>query len=98
MNPLDSELKTLIKWARKAPLLPPPPMPLGFAARIAARQDRTPPIDMLAIWQKAIWGSAGAAIIVIVLGLVVLSAEKLRTKSAYDFSPAYQVVATTIIP
>ncbi len=73
-------------------------MPSGFAARTLARWNGAPSVNMFAIWQKAIWGSAWAATAVILLGLVVLTAQRLRPQTPYDFSPAYQVVATDFVP
>jgi hypothetical protein len=73
-------------------------MPRGFSGRTVARWSDVPSINMFAIWQKAIWGSAWAAAAVILSGLVVITAEHLRAQSPYDFSPAVQAVAADFVP
>lgn len=98
MTPLTPELKRLMRWARHAPETLPPAIPLGFSMRVTARWGKVPSINTFALWQEAIWGSAWAAAVVILLGIALLTAERLRTNSLYDFSPAYQVVSTELVP
>lgn len=98
MNRLRPELRTLMKWAREAPAVPPAAIPTGFPARVAAHWGGYSSPNMFAIWQKAIWGCAGAAAAVIFLGLLALKADKFPSKTPYDFSPAYQVVDMDFVP
>jgi hypothetical protein len=87
-----------MRWARHAPEALPPAIPSGFSARVTARWGKVPSINNFALWQKAIWGSAWAAAVVILLGIVLLTAQRLRTNSVYGFSPAYQVVSMELVP
>jgi hypothetical protein len=98
MNRLSPELEKLITWARRAPQVPPAAAPMGFAARVAANWGAPSPLNLFAIWQKAIWGSAWAAAAVIVLGIALLTAQKLEANSTYDVTPAFQVVSTELVP
>lgn len=98
MNRLPPELSRLLAWAQQAPKIAPPPVPPGFAARVARNWNRANVPDLVLIWQRAIWASAWAAAAVIGLGLVLLNSQKLGTNSPYDFSPAYQVVSTELVP
>jgi hypothetical protein len=98
MNRLTPELQRLITWAKAAPEAAPPQTPGGFASRISARCFNAPTPDPLVIWQKAVWASAWAAAAVIVVGLVLLSSQRSGANSAYDLSPAYQVVSTQLVP
>jgi hypothetical protein len=98
MNRLTPELKKLFCWARQATQDPPPAIPLGFPARVATLWICGPSTNMFAVWQKAIWGSAGISAAIILLGLILLTNQRLRSGSFYDFSPAYQVVATKFVP
>jgi hypothetical protein len=98
MTPLNPELKRLMRWAQQAPLPPTPAVPLGFSSRAIARSGSISALNSFALWQKAIWCSAWAAAAVILFGTVLLTAQKLRTSSPYDFSPAYQVVALELVP
>jgi len=98
MNRLTPELQRLITWAKAAPDAAPPQAPAGFASRVSARWFNAPPADPFMIWQKAIWASAWAAAAIIGLGLVLLNSQRTDTNSAYDVSPAYQVVSTELVP
>jgi hypothetical protein len=98
MNPLDPELKKLMRWARQAPQSTPAPMPFGFSSRVTERWSSIQPASEFVLWQKAIWGSAWAAAAVILLGMTMLTAQKLQTNSPYDFSAAYQVVSMKWVP
>jgi hypothetical protein len=98
MNGLDPELKRLMRLAKPPPEVPPVAAPIGFATRVATRWCSTSAFSLFGIWQKAIWGSALAAAAVIVLGLALITAQRLQTNSTYDVSPAYQVVSTELIP
>lgn len=99
MSPLIPEFRRLVAWAKDAPKAAPQrPIPPGFASRVAARWCATSSPNLLMVWQEAIWASAWAAAAIIVLGLVLLNSERLGTTSAYDVSPAYQVVSTDLIP
>ena len=98
MNKMSPELKKLMSWAKQAPSDSPINAPAGFATRVVAQWDSSSGFSLVGIWQKAIWGSAWAAAAVIVLGLALITAQKRQTNSAYDLSPAYQVVSTQFIP
>lgn len=98
MNRLSPELQRLITWARQAPVAQQRVISPGFASRVAAHWCAPPPLSLVGIWQKAVWGSAWAATAVIVVGLALITVQKLRTDSTYDLSPAYQVVATELVP
>jgi len=100
MNQLDPQLKRLLNWARQAPQVQLAPKPEGFAQQVVARSrlENTVPSSVLALWQNAIRGSAWAAAVIILVALLVLTLEKLRSNSPYDFSPAYQAVITEFIP
>lgn len=98
MNRLTPELERLIVWARQAPELRPKAPPAGFAVRVARCWCAPSPNSLIGIWQEAIWGSAWAAAAVIVLGLALLGAQKLKTSSSYDVSPAFQLVSTELVP
>ena len=98
MTPLDPELKRLMCWARQAPEPTAYPLPPGFAATAAARYRATRPVTQFAMWQRAVWGSAWAAAALIVLELVFVTAQQMRTESSYDATPAYQLVTTDLVP
>jgi hypothetical protein len=98
MNRLDPELKKLMRWARQAPEPTPAPMPFRFSSRVAECWNSIQPVSEFLVWQKAIWGSAWAAMAVILLGMTMLGFQKLRTSSPYDFSPAYQAVSLKFVP
>jgi hypothetical protein len=98
MNRLDPQLKRLMTLARQAPGEPPASVPAGFATRVTARWRVPESFNFLPIWQKAIWGSGWAAAAVIVCGLAMLTAQKLRANSTYDVSPAIQLVSTELVP
>lgn len=97
MNPLSPELRRLIARAKTAPPWPVPPVPAGFAARVLAGCDNPGAADLLQTWSRAVWASAWAAVGIIGLGLVLLRSER-QMHSAYDLSPAYQVVSTELVP
>jgi len=74
-------------------------MPLGFESRVLrACQSSSSNDDAFRVWQGAVWKSAWAAATVLLVGLTVLAVQRLGSKSAYDFSPAYEVVSTELIP
>ena len=98
MSRLSPELRRLIHWARQAPEAKQATIPPWFAARVATQWCAAGPMGPFGAWQRAIWGSAWAAAVVIVLGLAVITAQKLQTNSTYDVSPAYQVVSSELIP
>jgi hypothetical protein len=98
MTRLNPELKKLINWARQAPAAEETPIPPWFAARVASHWCAAAPNGLFGTWQKAISGSAWAAAVVIVLGLALITVQKLQTNSTYDVSPAYQVVSTELVP
>lgn len=98
MNHLDPEIRRLLRWAKTAPPRARPVMPAGLAGRIVARWLSGPEPDPWLLWQRAVWASAWAAVAVIGIGLVLLNSQRLGTGSAYDFSPAYQVVSTELVP
>jgi hypothetical protein len=98
MNHLTPELKRLMRWAREAPQGPQADAPLGFSAHVVAQWNEEPSVSMFTVWQKAIWGSAWAATVVILLGVALLTTERIRSDSPYGFSSAYQMVATEFVP
>jgi hypothetical protein len=87
-----------MKLAKPLPEVPQVLIPMGFATRVATRWCSTSPLNLFGVWQKAIWGSAWAAAAVIVLGLALITAQRLQANSTYDVSPAYQVVSTELVP
>jgi hypothetical protein len=98
MNRTDPELKRLFGWARSAP----PPLtaqaPLGFSQRVVRLWLQAGPPEVFWLWQKAIVKSAWAAAAIILAGLALLTAQRAGRASAYDFTPAYEVVSTQIVP
>lgn len=98
MNDFDPELRRLIRLARTAQPAPLPAIPSGLANRIVHAWRQPTTIDMFAVWQLAVWRSAWVALAVIVLGLAVLTVQKLDTDSPYDVSPAIQVVSANFVP
>jgi hypothetical protein len=97
MNPLAPELKRLMRWAKQAPPNSQDTIPPYFAARVVAHMSHQQP-SLTALWQKAVWGSAWAAAAVILIGAALLTAQKLRPSSPYDFGVAYRVVSMELIP
>ncbi len=98
MNRLTPELRKLISWARNAPETALPVSPPGFSYRVAARWCSPGIPERFLHWQKAIWASGWAAAALIGFGLVLLSSQRMATDSAYDFSPAYQVIDMKLVP
>ena len=93
MSGLPPELKQLMRWARQAPPIKPPQVPLGFAGRVIALRTDPQPNDLLAFGGWA-WA---AATLILVAGALLL-AQKLQPSSPYDLTPAYQVVSIKFIP
>ena len=98
MNRLTPELKRIIHWARQAPRPPEPEPPLGFSRRVVQAWLTEAAQDPLWAWQCAVWRWAWAAAAVILLGLGLLTAQRSDHSSAYDVSPAYEVVSTQLVP
>jgi hypothetical protein len=98
MNRIAPELKRLFRWARSAP----PPLaaqaPLGFSHRVVGLWLQAGPPEAFWLWQTAVIKSAWAAAAIILVGLALLTAKQAGQKSAYDFTPAYEVVSTQVVP
>lgn len=97
MSQLDPQLSGLFRWARRCPdQRPPPEAPFGFSARVVARwqaEDRTPaPFLGARALALSAWLSAG----MIVGGLALFAHQSRPPENAYDFTPAYQLVAQNI--
>jgi hypothetical protein len=65
---------------------------------VLARRGALLSSTAIVLWQKAVWGSALGAAAMILLGAALLTVQKLRPGSPYDFSPAYQVVSMKFVP
>jgi hypothetical protein len=98
MNRLSSDLKGLMRWARRAPAPLPPPASFPFSQRVARAWTSQALPDPLTLWQNAVWRSALAATAVILLGLALLAVQHSTPASPYDFSPAYEIVSSDLIP
>ena len=98
MNPLSPEFRRLIRWAKTAPEPPPLTAPVGLPTRIATRWCDPATPDLAALWQRAVFASAWAAAAVILLGLALLNSQRSASNSPYDVTPAYQLVASELVP
>lgn len=98
MSELSPQLKRLIRCARLESPPPVPPVPLGFALRVARSGLTAPAPDPLELWQSVLRKSSWAAAAVLLLGLGFLSAQWLHQNSAYDLSTAYDVVSMEVVP
>jgi hypothetical protein len=98
MNQLNPELKRLLRWARKAPALAPEDCSWGFPQRVVKRWCGLPAGDAPGHWQRVISGSIWPAAAVLLVGLAILLVQSFASNSAYDFSPAYQVVSIELVP
>jgi hypothetical protein len=98
MNRVAPELKRLFGWARCAPPSTAERAPLGFGQTVVRHWLRADPADALWVWQTAVVKSAWAAAAIILAGLALLTAQRAGQKSAYDFTPAYEVVSTQVVP
>ncbi|SRR5579871_1885465 len=98
MNRIDPELKRLFRWAGSAQPAAPPRAPLGFGHRVVQLWLRGEPKGAFWVWQTAVVRSAWAAAAIILAGLALLTAQRAGQKSAYDFTSAYEVVSTQVVP
>ncbi len=98
MNRIAPELKRLFGWARSAPPALPAQAPLGFSHRVVRLWLQAGPPEAFWLWQTAVVKSAWAAAAIILAGLALLTAQRAGQKSAYDFTPAYEVVSTQVVP
>lgn len=98
MNRLSPELKRIMQWARQAQPHPLTGPPFGLSQRVVQAWLGAEATDPLTIWQQAVWKSAWPAAAVILIGLALLTAQRLSSRSPYDVSPAYEVVSTELVP
>jgi len=98
MNRLNPELKRIMRWAQQAQPPPRTGAPFGFSQRVVRAWLSAEATDPLTIWQRAVWKSAWPAAGVILIGLALLTAQRLSSHSPYDVSPAYEVVSTELVP
>lgn len=98
MNQLDPELKRLIRWSRAADPSAPEEAAFGTAGRIASRWGATIRQAEPAWWPRLQLATAGMSLLCLAAGLLFWSNQAKLSANAYDFSPAYQLVARNIAP
>jgi hypothetical protein len=98
MNRLDPNLKRLMQWSRLAPSNLPKEAPFGFANRVLANVPRANEDATTLILEKVLKTSIWISCSIILLGCIFLTSQVRQSRNAFDFSPAYQVVARRLAP
>lgn len=98
MNQLDPELRRLIRWARKAGTDSPAGPPTGSSCRFAARWRDAAGIDEPPTWQRLQFTASWCSLAIVAAGLVFWGSRYYHATTAYDFAPAYQLIAQNVAP
>jgi len=98
MSQLDPELRRLIHWSRAANDERPEDAPFGVAGRIASRWRETAAETEPAWWLRLQLATAWLSIAILIIGGTVWVTRVNAAASAYDFAPAYQLIAQNIAP
>jgi hypothetical protein len=98
MSQLDPELKRLIQWSRAADEESPGEAPFGVAGRIVSRwQESVAPTEP-AWWPRLRLATAWLSVGILITGGAFWASRLNGSTSAYDFTPAYQMIAQNIAP
>lgn len=100
MNRLDSDLKRLMAWSRRAPASPPESEepPYGFATRVLASWRPVEPGSLLLQLKQIAWASGCVALGIIVCGVVLLLGQPQAPAPATGISSALSFAATSLTP
>ncbi|GEM_PF-2105091 len=98
MSQLDPELRRLIQWSRAANEALPEEAPFGVAGRIASRWRETIVPAEPAWWGRLQLAAAWLSVAILVFGGTVWVSRANSASAAYDFAPAYQLIAQNIAP
>jgi len=97
VNRLDSDLKRLMNWARRALPRQPEEAPLGFAARVVAAWTPARVPTLLLELQQLAWALAWVSAAVMLCGVVVLLSQAHAPEPAAGFSSALRFLASSLI-
>jgi hypothetical protein len=100
MNRLDSDLKRLMTWSRRAPASPPEPEepPYGFATRVVASWHPAEPGSLLLQLRQIAWTSGCVALGIILCGIILLIGQEHAPEPATGISSALSFAATSLTP
>ena len=98
MSQLDPELRRLIRWSGAAREQLPEEAPFGVAARMAGHLRKNVAPDEPAWWPRLQLVAAWLSVAILVAGGTIWATRLHATASAYDFTPAYQLIAQNIAP
>lgn len=98
MNQLDPELKRLIRWSRAVEPESTTEAPFGMAGRIASRWVASEVQPEPSWWPRLQLATAGMSILCLAAGLLFWTNQMKPAGNAYDFAPAYQMIARNIAP
>jgi hypothetical protein len=98
MSQLDPELRRLIHWSRAADEEQLGDAPFGAAGRIASRWRDVAMQAEPAWWGRLQLATAWMSVAIMILGGTVWISRVNSSAGAYDFAPAYQVIAQNIAP
>lgn len=98
MSQLDPELKRLIQWSRAAKEEPSGAAPFGIAGHIAGYWRETVAPAEPAWWSRLQLATAWVSIAILFAGGTIWFNRLNRSAGAYDFAPAYQMIAQNIAP
>jgi hypothetical protein len=98
MNQHDPELRRLIHWSRAANEEQSGDAPFGAAGRIASRWRETVAQTEPAWWPRLQLATAWMSVAIMIFGGTVWLSRVNSSAGAYDFAPAYQLIAKNIAP
>ncbi len=98
MSQLDPELRHLIRWSRAANDEQPEAAPFGMASRIGSRWRETVVQGEPEWWRRFQVTTAWMSVGILVIGGAIWGSRLTSSASAYDFAPAYQLIARNIAP
>lgn len=98
MSQLDPELRRLIQWSRAGDSKSPAEAPFGSITRIAGRSLAGVSSEESNWWSRGQLATAWVSITIVAAGLIFWTTQLRRPTTAYDFAPAYQLIAQNIAP